>query len=277
MPLLPGTLRLYSVNLPSATLIMRITIAFRHELKYILNLDQQAAVVADLVGHVVPDRHGDAQGAYPITSLYYDTPDYKAYWDKLEGHRNRRKVRVRVYGNSIVEPETPSFVEIKQRRSKLMCKKRVALPYIQAVDFGSFAELAAGVNENLLSDVDQENLREVYYLYQMLQLRPACVVRYHRLAFNGCEPYPDLRVTFDTHLAGRIHDLSLLSTHAQNHACLSPEQSIMEIKVNHTVPYWLTEILARHRCTARRVSKYCCVLEQCGVIAARQRVVVGTR
>ena len=67
----------------------------RHELKYLLRREQIEPLVAELRQTLQLDAHSGALGTYPITSLYYDTPDYKAYWDKLDGHRSRRKVRVR--------------------------------------------------------------------------------------------------------------------------------------------------------------------------------------
>jgi len=33
------------------------------------------------------------------------------------------------------------------------------------------------------------------------------------------------------------------------------------------------QMLSRHACTHRRISKYCAVLEHCNVINARQRIV----
>ena len=52
----------------------------------------------------------------------------------------------------------------------------------------------------------------------------------------------------------------------------------MEIKVNQTAPFWLTQILSRHRCILRRVSKYCRVLEPWSraaqIIQNRQRIMV---
>ena len=35
------------------------------------------------------------------------------------------------------------------------------------------------------------------------------------------------------------------------------EHVVMEVKVNHAVPLWITHLLARHGCTLRRFSKYC--------------------
>ena len=108
---------------------MRIKEYSRHELKYLINWDQRELLTQALVNYMDLDTHGDDQGRYPITSLYYDTVDYKAYWDKIEGHKFRRKVRVRVYGDRLVTPETRCFVEIKQRINKTLQKKRVILPY----------------------------------------------------------------------------------------------------------------------------------------------------
>lgn len=240
----------------------------RYELKYLLRREQAERLVEVLAAAMPRDSYGDERGVYPITSLYYDTPDYKAYWDKLDGQRSRRKVRVRVYGRRTVTPDTPAFLEIKQRVNKLMRKRRIALPYAQAIAFDDFDRPAAGH-----ADSEAALLQEVYYLYRTLQLRPACVVAYDRMAFEGDEYYPDLRVTLDTNLRGRIHDLSLLSTGtAANQVVLDPDLAVLEVKANANVPSWLARLLAAHRCTLYRISKYCLVLEHSKAIAGRQHI-----
>ena len=250
---------------------MRIKEYSRYELKYLLTGGQCRQMIDVMSAYLEPDRYGDDEGRYSITSLYYDTVDYKAYWDKIEGHRFRRKVRVRVYGNQVVTPDTNCFVEIKQRINKTLQKKRVILPY-------SSAEALCGAGEEVQTDngseLDRAVIQEVQYLQNTLQLQPACVVSYDRLAFEGSEYDPGLRVTFDSNLKGRVHDLTLLSqSYAENHFFLAPEQCVMEIKVNYRVPYWLTELIGRYRCTLRRVSKYCTALEQSKVLLQRQQIV----
>jgi hypothetical protein len=257
---------------------MRVKANLRHELKYLIDLEQMNRVREAIEATMVPDAHGDRQGAYQISSLYYDTPDYKAYWDKIEGHKIRRKVRVRVYGGQVMGPETPAFVEIKARQDKLMAKRRARLPYGQAIDFDGFEgrpsnERAGNAATGEMTG-DSAVLSEVFYLYRTLQLRPAAVVTYDRLAYEGGEHFPDLRVTFDTNLRGRVHDLSLLSLgQAADEYFLPPDRCVLEVKVNRTAPYWLTRILSDHRCTLRRVSKYCMALETGAVIRNRQRII----
>jgi hypothetical protein len=102
---------------------MRIKQFSRYELKYILTRGQYLEFAEILPDYLTPDTEGDQHGRYSITSLYYDTEDYQAYWDKIEGHKFRRKVRVRVYGDDPVTPESMCFAEIKQRINKTLQKK----------------------------------------------------------------------------------------------------------------------------------------------------------
>jgi len=240
----------------------------RYELKYILNRSQYEQVVDALADYMETDSYSEG-GRYLVTSLYYDTANYKAYWEKINGHRFRRKVRVRVYNAHMVSPDSPCFVEIKQRTNKTLQKKRVTLPYSSAV-----ALCGSGEETNVPSETDQAVIQEVLYLSNTLQLQPACVVSYDRLAFNGSQYDPGLRVTFDTNLKCRTHDLTLLSQgYANNYFFVPPQWCVMEVKVNLRAPYWLTRVISRYHCTLRRISKYCTALEQSITMLQNQRIV----
>ena len=250
---------------------MRIKYYSRYELKYLITQQQREEFTAILPKYLTPDIEGDSLGRYTITSLYYDTYDYKAYWDKVEGHKFRRKVRVRVYGDEKVDPQTMCFAEIKQRNNKTLQKKRVRMTYTEAEALcGSAAELE---NEAGMSLTDQQILSEIRYLQLSLQLQPACIVSYDRQAFEGSEYDAGLRITFDTNLKGRTHDLTLLGTGiTKNQFFIPPSWCIMEVKVNYRVPYWLTEMIAQYRFTLRRVSKYCTALEESKSLLNTQRI-----
>lgn len=240
----------------------------RYELKYLLHREQAQAVMGALLPYVAPDAHAGDRKPYGITSLYYDTPDYKAYWDKIDGHRFRRKVRVRLYGDGPVTPVTPVFVEIKQRLDRALEKRRVQVAYQHAASLEHLEDAFDCVTLD-----ERRVLEEVAYLVTSLRLEPACVVSYRRVAFNGNELDPALRITFDSQLRGRVHDLSLASTgYAESRYFVPPEHCIMEVKINHRLPYWLMEILARHNCTLRRISKYCAALEASKGVLARRSV-----
>ena len=247
---------------------MEIKGSGRHELKYFVTRDQHRSLVSELSGYMRSDPSGDEDGRYAVTSLYYDTADYKAYWDKIQGHRYRRKLRVRVYGRQVVAPESPCFVEIKQRNNRTVQKKRVVLSYSTAI-----ALCEAGMEVADLPRTGQPVIEEVEYLSSIQQLRPACIVTYDRQAFVGTERDPGLRVTFDTNLKGRTHDLSLLSQgDVVDQAVLPSQWRIMEIKADGHVPYWLTKLISTYRCAPRRISKYCTALEQSQSLLRNQRI-----
>lgn len=244
----------------------------RHEIKFLVNHAQQVALLQELRQQMQPDAHGDG-GTYLVRSLYYDTTDYKAYWDKVDGFDFRRKVRLRVYGDSSVDRQTKVFFEIKARVGNRMGKRRVQLSYEEALALVQQEDVTA--TWPAVPPTDRPVLDELHYLFAALRLQPTSVVSYQRLAYGGHVDYPDLRITFDTNVQGRIDNLSLLSTDAGTlHTVLAPGWSILEVKVNQTMPFWLGELLSKQRCTPRRISKYCAVLERCGAIRRRQHIVL---
>ena len=229
----------------------------RFELKYLLPLRQAEEIKRDLRAYVEPDRHGDLHGSYFLTSLYYDGPDLRFYWEKLDGIKFRRKLRIRRYGNGApLTAETPVFVEIKQRINRVTQKRRAQMSYADALRLCSQREAPEhNVQDAALVD-------EVLSMAWQYNLRPSSVVRYQRQAFVGGEYDPGLRVTFDTDLSYRSANLDLAESQTGDDLPLFPgDWAVMEIKVNERVPYWLTEVVAEHNLNITRVSKYCKSIE----------------
>ena len=86
------------------------------------------------------------------------------------------------------------------------------------------------------------------------------ITLYEREAFVGRESDPGLRVTFDSDIRYRAADLDLTSA-GSGLPAINPSWQVMEVKVNERIPYWLTELVARHDCRLIRISKYCQCLE----------------
>ncbi|MDI7267677.1 MAG: polyphosphate polymerase domain-containing protein [Myxococcota bacterium] len=225
----------------------------RYELKYLLHVSRLGALVSDLVQFMSPDDHGDADGCYRVSSLYYDSPDLYFYRSKIEGLRFRRKLRVRVYPDGPgVGRSATAFVEIKQRMNRTIQKRRVVLP------LGKALALCAGTLDEWppLDDADVTTASEITYLLRALQLRPTCIVSYRRRAFVGSRYEQGMRLTFDSLLEGRTTVLDLC-VEGPRHLFLPPDWVVMEIKVNDRVPNWVTSLVAKHECELTRISKYC--------------------
>ena len=68
---------------------------FRHELKFIISLEDAEQFFEDLAPYCDDDPHVSALKTYEISSVYYDTVDLRFYYDREEsvGYRRRRNTR----------------------------------------------------------------------------------------------------------------------------------------------------------------------------------------
>ncbi|KUI36665.1 vacuolar transporter [Mycobacterium sp. GA-2829] len=222
----------------------------RYEIKYFVDEIRVPELRDELAGHMDTDPYSP-HGGYPVTSLYYDTPDLRFYWEKIEGLRFRRKVRMRLYGApSACTDDTPVQVEIKQRVNRVTQKRRTELPYATAVQWLDH-------RREIDCDASQKPfVNEVSTLVENLDLRPIVTTGYLREAFVGRDADLGLRVTIDHRVHGRDRDFHFASG-AQNRFIIPPKLAIVEVKANERVPYWITDLLARVDMSVIRVSKYC--------------------
>ena len=234
----------------------------RFEIKYLVPQDRAEELRAELRRHMDDDAYSGDRG-YPITSVYYDTARLTFYWEKIEGLKFRRKLRVRHYGTADdLSPDSRVFVEIKQRVNRVTQKRRVVLPYRDALRLcspeGYEPEGEVGARERAFLD-------EVSTLVGELDLRPTVTTGYHREAWVGREADLGLRVTLDHRLRGRDRDFHLASE-APNRLILPARLSVLEVKANERVPAWVTDLTARMSLDVVRISKYCQSVQAFGLV-----------
>jgi len=211
----------------------------RWELKYIIPVKLMHEIIGAMEGYVLPDENGE-NGMYKISSLYYDTYDFKFYNEKLDGVKFRQKVRLRTYGE-----DEARFFEIKQRCSSTVHKKRTQ------VDAEGADALASGKG----IEQGSEAAGEIEYLFSVYSLVPKVNVTYLRRAYFGVYE-GDLRITFDTGLkcskAGREDEAKYM---------LYPGLAVMEVKADDRVPVWMISLIQRYNLEQGRMSKYCMGVE----------------
>ncbi len=229
----------------------------RFELKYLADQRLVMALRTELTGRLDHDVNSRA-GSYTVWSTYYDTRDLRFFWEKIEGIRFRRKLRIRHYGSlSDLSGETAVWVEIKQRVNRVTQKRRALLPYAQAL------LLCAGQEPQGADRRDETVIEEVRAMVAEFALQPTMAVGYVREPFEGRDEETGLRVTIDSRVRGRDRDLDL-RLETENRLVVRPDFSIVEIKVNERAPYWLTDWVARHNLQLIRMSKYCQGIEVYG-------------
>jgi hypothetical protein len=225
----------------------------RQELKYFVPSHLMDTLRQRLLNHTIHDPYCEAypDWRYPVRSLYFDTRRHLFYFEKIQGLKNRKKLRIRIYSNS--EESNTAFLEIKRKRGKIIFKERALIPYneISHTMNGSAIHL---IHPDL--STQRNALHHYTYLMKRLNLVPTVVIVYEREAFQGIDD-PTLRMTFD--IDTRSHpssELSGLTIHDDllriNERCF-----ILEVKFARTMPLWLRTILRDFHLRLQAISKYC--------------------
>lgn len=100
-------------------------IQHRYEQKFVFNNKQPAFVEKIVKAH--PANFHEIFKQRRVNNIYFDKPELKYYSDHKVGNGNRKKVRIRWYGNTlglIVRP----VLEFKIREGEIRIKKSYALP-----------------------------------------------------------------------------------------------------------------------------------------------------
>ena len=201
----------------------------RYEKKFLINSEQFEALKIEIDKHFVPDKYGETK----ICNLYYDTPDYLLIRRSIDKPIFKEKLRLRTYG--VANNDTTAFCEIKRKFKSVVYKRRIHLPYTDAIRY---------LNKEYESYDDSQISRELKYLLDFYShLEPKFYISYDRCAFFYKETN-DIRITFDKNITWRATDLDLrLGSYGEQ--LLPKDYTLMEIKVPNTVPLWLSQLLSR--------------------------------
>ncbi|WP_371933723.1 polyphosphate polymerase domain-containing protein [Streptomyces castrisilvae] len=231
----------------------------RYELKYLVPVELAADLRDELAERMDRDLNSPV-GGYGVWSLYYDSPELRFYWEKIEGLKFRRKLRIRHYGDPVgVTDDSPVCVEVKQRVNRVTQKRRITLPY------GTARQLCDERRTVEHAPNERAFIHEVLDLVVRLNLRPTAMTGYQREALVGRASDTGLRVTFDRRVRGRDRDFHFGQANPENRFTVPPHMSVMEIKVNERTPHWITDLAARRNLSLIRVSKYVQSIEAFGL------------
>lgn len=232
---------------------MTIEVFTRREQKYLITVDQYNLLLEHIMPYMRPDQFG-IDGKYTVSSLYFDSESHNIYFETKNKLNFRQKLRLRIYDNT--DLDSLSFFEVKQKHNKVVNKRRMSLPLYEAYTYIST------VDDRNLSSFHSSNLqvfREIDRFKKLYHLRPEMVVSYDRYAIFGIDD-PELRMTFDFNLRCRNQDLHLENgSYGQNF--IHQDLVVVEVKINDSVPLWLTRILQALQCEQRSASKYCTSME----------------
>lgn len=218
LDVLDGFQRIALEDVPPDVLMKRIDRKFPFhvsDIGKVLDGLQENFLVLEAVGDIVS----------PYQTLYFDTDDFKFYYDHHRGLRNRMKIRYRSY------PRTQThFLEIKSKNNKSQTSK-------ERIDVWS--------SEPGFSDEARKFLERNVDPELVGSLEPTIHIYYNRLAFIGRDFNERFSIDFDVHFEDQ-------------YSCGKFEGlAIAEIK---QAEYRTTEVVQHFRTSGLRessMSKYC--------------------
>lgn len=201
----------------------------RKEVKYLLAEAQLFALRPALEAHMEPDDFAHSS----IYNLYYDTPDFRLIRRSLEKPAYKEKLRLRSYG--VPDEETQVFPEIKKKARGIVYKRRVCMPYGDALRYLSRRQPGG----------DGQIFQEFNWLLASYgSLAPRIFLSYERDSWKG-RGDASLRLTLDREILWRTEALDLRRG-AWGEALLEPGQVLMEVKIANAAPLWLAEALSEN-------------------------------
>ena len=204
----------------------------RFELKYRLSHFQYLKLRNAIYPYMKKDRYTKvaAGNGYLVRSLYYDTYDYRAYFEKMSGNNQRIKFRLRSYSKTIKENGAVR-VELKVRKANLVEKYSSFVP----VDHYKYFIL----NRCWPQNNDPVLIEFERYLH-LKDLRPQVITEYCREGYES-RLNDGLRICFD-HKVRSAHAADLFPGHLffkMHH----PHSIVLEIKFKDELSPWLKTLV----------------------------------
>ncbi|MBI3020241.1 MAG: polyphosphate polymerase domain-containing protein [Parcubacteria group bacterium] len=188
--------------------------------------------------------------------MYYDSPRFYYYWEKIDGASRRKKIRVRTYRRNGRDFSPDIFLEIKRKRDAVILKDRLSL---NKTDIGKNWKLEIG-NWKLVDARSTRVLDEYLFEAKSRCLAPKVLIVYSREPYVG-KYNQNVRITFDFGIRAKRSD-NLFALDG-GFADVSGTKVVMEVKFKGALPFYIDRILKDFNLSRVPYSKYCLGIEAC--------------
>ena len=220
----------------------------RLEKKFILNHQQYNELIPKLLKYMNPDKHCKCGKNYNIYNIYYDTKDNDVIRHSISKPYYKEKLRLRSY-TIPTNLDSKVFLELKKKINGIVNKRRVIMTLGEVYDF-----LDYGKRPSFNDYTNEQVIKEIEYYLSKNKVYPTVYIGYTRNAFFGKED-SDFRLTFDSKIITRRHDLSLESG-CFGEDIIDENNYLMEVKFLGAIPIWFTQILSNLKIYNTHFSKY---------------------
>ncbi|MHA1725936.1 MAG: VTC domain-containing protein [Promethearchaeota archaeon] len=225
----------------------------RFELKYLISLKTRDNIIKYITPLMKLDPHIKYYN-YEVRSLYFDSFFGNFYFDKIDGLKQRVKLRVRFYPDQKKSNDELAFIEIKKKNNENVIKQRIIVPLNEVFQIIDANSQKAKDFYNNATLYEKKILNEIWYLKRKYHLHPISIVIYQRQAFQS-KMEKTFRVTFDSKIKARNFNFNLKEKGGTKF--IVPQNLIiMELKFNSVIPNWALNILQVNDCIHEKISKY---------------------
>ena len=250
----------------------------RYELKFPVTLSQKLAFMSDISSGLVADPNG-ISATYRVSSMYFDTDELQAYWQKMDGEALRKKYRLRFYTAALEGEQRiqTAFMEIKHRINDLVFKERVKLTDDGANCILADARELANLDRHVVADAlatGRTTINTIRKAASVPGFFAVNVISYLREAWEGSFDRR-LRLTFDSSCQAYTPATYLDVALNSGSNILRHDEFIMEVKFDEAIPRWMRDVVSKHSIRLSRFSKYAFGVErlhQEGNARLRQRL-----
>ena len=169
----------------------------RREYKFLAPVDILDDLRSEMEPYVELDKFAAARPnkEYTVRSIYFDSLNLDFYFEKIEGIKNRNKIRIRCYNE--LNNKNIAFLEIKRRLENFIDKHRSKTVYENLDDLFYTGDIDSYI---LQKDYDSmDNAKRFFFQVNKKFLRPISLVVYDREAFFS-KFDSNIRITFDKNL-----------------------------------------------------------------------------
>lgn len=233
----------------------------RKEKKYLLDADHARAFQDALLPYLERETASDGSAVSCRKSYYFETRDFKSYFDHRNLKSRRFKIRLRFYDAKNRIPDR-GFLEMKTKHNGQTSKKRIRFNSDAMQDFlnGRDWHLPAA---HLNSALDHRSLvqisDEITQTIKSLKMEIILSVLYGRECLYNNNA--GLRITFDSDLRVQATRNNLIRPEC-NQAGWPANKVIVEIKTSKARPNWLNQLVKEFDLRRQSFSKYCYSVER---------------
>ncbi len=216
---------------------------YRHENKYRIDSCQEAVLKARARAVLKPDANVTENGAYRITSLYFDDYEDSCFYENENGDDLRSKFRIRFYNDDT------SLLHLEEKsKVRGMTKKRAC-----EISEDECRVLMRGLMPVITDDMSEEK-KSILMSMRLRSMIPKVITVYEREPYV-CDP-GNVRVTFDRSIASSNDIRSFLDGVKTLRPVLRRGESLLEIKWDEMLPRYIHDQLALDSLSWCSFSKY---------------------